>query len=268
MKRLLVALFAMALGLGAVIETAEARRFGGGRSFGTQRTAPAPKAAPSTAPRNATPASTPKTRSGVFGAVAGLAAGLGLAALFSHLGLGEEMATFFLMGLLAFAAVMLFRRMVGGARSATPDMAYAGQRGAMGGAQPLAAAPAGTADSDFDEAAFLRQAKLNFVRLQAAYDAGDLDDIRSFTSPEVFAEIKMQHDERGGAAQQTDVVDLGADVVEVATEGARHVVSVRFHGLIREAADAAPEPFDEVWHLTKPVDGPGGWLVSGIQQAH
>jgi predicted lipid-binding transport protein (Tim44 family) len=45
------------------------------------------------------------------------------------------------------------------------------------------------------------------------------------------------------------------------------VVSVRFSGLIREAADQQPQGFSEIWHLDKPVTGGSGWLVAGIQQS-
>ena len=112
----------------------------------------------------------------------------------------------------------------------------------------------------------MRNAKLNFVRLQAAFDAGNGDDLRQFTTPEVFAELKLQLDERGRSKQQTDVVELQAEVLDVTTEPTRYVVSVRYHGQLREEPDAAPQPFDEVWHLTKPVSGSGGWMVAGIQQ--
>jgi len=59
--------------------------------------------------------------------------------------------------------------------------------------------------SGFDAEAFVRQAKVNFLRLQAANDAGNLDDIREFTSPEMYAEIKLDIDERHGATQRTEV---------------------------------------------------------------
>ena len=113
---------------------------------------------------------------------------------------------------------------------------------------------------------FLRVAKLNFVRLQAANDVKNLDDIREFVSPELFAEIKMQMDERGNAPQQTDVVTLNADLLEVITESSRHVASVHFSGTIREVVSATAEPFDEIWNLSKSIDGNGGWVVAGIQQ--
>ena len=266
MTRFFISLTAVLLVLGIFSHDAEARRFGGGRSFGIQRSAPAPKATPTAPTRNAAPAAQPR-RSGVFGALAGLAAGLGLAALFAHFGLGADMATFFLIALLGFAAIVIFRRLAGAYARAAPSMAYAGKphgQGA-GSAAPVNDDAPGEA---FDEAAFVRQAKLNFIRLQTAYDRGNMDDIRAFTSPEVFAEIKMQYDERSGADQKTDVVDLHADVIEVVTEAARYVVSVRFHGLIREEPDTPPAHFDEIWHLTKPLSGQDGWRVSGIQQSH
>jgi predicted lipid-binding transport protein (Tim44 family) len=111
----------------------------------------------------------------------------------------------------------------------------------------------------------LRQAKLNFIRLQAANDRGDMDDIRQFVAPELYAEIEMQFRERGSKAQETDVQQLDADVLEVVTEGGNHVASVRFFGTLRED-NAAPEAFAEVWHLVKPVDGSRGWAIAGIQQ--
>ena len=82
----------------------------------------------------------------------------------------------------------------------------------------------------------------------------------------MFAEVRLQITERGSAEQRTDVVELNAEVIDVAQENARYVVSVRFHGLLREEEGAAPAAFEEVWHLTKPVSGEGGWLVAGIEQ--
>jgi predicted lipid-binding transport protein (Tim44 family) len=63
------------------------------------------------------------------------------------------------------------------------------------------------------------------------------------------------------------VFGLEAQVLDVAQEGSDYVVSVRFTGSIREQAGAVPEDLHEVWHLTKPRTGFGGWVVAGIQQA-
>jgi predicted lipid-binding transport protein (Tim44 family) len=275
MKGILISLFALFISFGLLVHDAEARRLGGSKSFGMQRSVPVRK--------NAAPASQPQQPGAVpmaapnrswMGPIAGLAAGLGLAALFSHLGLGEGMANILMLALLAMAAVMLFRLFT---RRNVPAMQYAGlppsetspaapatfdsTPAALSGSVPVQAFPPG-----FDAAAFAREAKLNFIRLQAAFDAGNLDDLRAFTSPEVFAEVRMQLAERGTEAQTTDVMTLNAEVLEAADEGNRHVVSVHFSGLVREAADQAPVPLDEVWHLTKPVSGLGGWVIAGIQQ--
>jgi predicted lipid-binding transport protein (Tim44 family) len=126
--------------------------------------------------------------------------------------------------------------------------------------------PANRIPADFDVPAFVRNAKVNFMRLQAANDAGNLDDIREFTTPEVFAEIQMDIRERNGATQEPRVLDLAADVRDVAEEGNRYIVSVHFSGRVQEDG-ADPEDINEIWHLTKPRQGSGGWTLAGIQQS-
>ncbi|MBI5899904.1 MAG: Tim44 domain-containing protein [Rhodocyclales bacterium] len=288
MMKLAIAAIAIVVGLGLMPQDAEAKRLGGGKSFGMQRQATpapaAPAAAPTQAAKPAAPAAAPAATatppkqgmSRFLGPLAGLAAGLGIAALLSHFGLGEAAANFLLIALLVVAAIFVLRLLMR-KREPQPAMQYAGAGPASFtpaqfeatptvGAGDTAIAPAtGNIPADFDVAGFVRQAKLNFIRLQAANDRGDMEDIRQFTAPELFAEIKMQHQERGAKAQETDVQQLDAEVLEVVTDGGNHVASVRFRGQIRED-NAAPEAFAEIWHLAKPVDGSRGWTIAGIQQ--
>lgn len=294
------ALMAAALLLGATLSIGDAeaaKRFGGGSSTGMQRQSVAPTKSPT-----ATPAQTPQAapspahqpaaapaaaaqaqpKRSWMGPLAGLAAGIGLAALASHFGFGEQLANMMMIGLLvmlAIAAIGFIMRKKAAAQAPADNLQYAGigsgfERPAPSmPAEPLAggssAAPAAAPvyPAGFDAVAFVRTAKVNFIRLQAANDAGNLDDIREFTSPEMFAEIKMQMGERGQAKQETDVTQLNAEVLDVADEGQRYVVSIRFHGLIREDG-GAPEAFDEVWHMTKPTGGNHGWVIAGIQQVN
>lgn len=288
MKNFALMAAALVLGFTLSVGDAEAKRLGGGTSSGMQRQSvtpstppsaakPAPTAAPTAAPA---PAAQPKRS--WMGPLAGLAAGLGLAALASHFGFGEGLANIMMIGLLIMAVVMVigFVMRKKAAASQQGGMQYAGAGNNFdrpapsvpdftpaGGsaAAPVAAGP-GSIPAGFDVDGFVRNAKVNFIRLQAANDARNLDDIREFTTPEMFGEIKLAMAERGAAAQETDVVQLNAEVLDVAEEASRYVVSIRFHGLIREEKDAAAGPFDEIWNMTKPTDGSRGWTLAGIQQ--
>ncbi|AOK11067.1 MULTISPECIES: Tim44 domain-containing protein [Burkholderia] len=140
---------------------------------------------------------------------------------------------------------------------------FGGGAAAAGAAGALGAAPV-QVPAGFDTEAFLRSAKVYFVRLQAAWDQGNMADIREFTTPEMFAEIKIDLDSRGNEANQTDVVQLDAELVAIEDRGIEQSASVRFHGLIRESANASAAPFEEVWNLSK--SGGQGWLLAGIQQ--
>lgn len=313
----LVAVLAVTL----IPTASEAKRLGGGKSYGMQRSTPdksaqsapatpaAPAATPNTPGTPATAAAAAPGRSWM-GPIAGLAAGLGIAALFSHLGMGEGLANFVMLALLAFAAVFVVRllmRRVAGGGAQRPNLAMAGAgAGATGqaaapprfvderpGMQPAlqrdALAPVigsdlkpplavpGVADSPvttivpslpegFDTEAFERLAKMIFIRMQAANDSADLNDLRTFTTPELFAALRLDLQERGPAAQHTDVEKVDATLIDYAQESGRQVVSVRFQGLVREEAGAEATPFDEVWHLVKPADDSRAWAIAGIQQ--
>ena len=119
MKKVLLSLFVAVAGAGLVVDDADAKRFGGGRSSGMQREMPARQAPQSPPPQQAQPqapaavparagagaaAAAAAPRRSWMGPIAGLAAGLGLAALMSHLGFGAEFANFLMMALLAVAA--------------------------------------------------------------------------------------------------------------------------------------------------------------------
>ena len=295
-RMLTIAAVMLALTTWLAADVADARRLGGGRSFGSQRqmtpapstpnAAPAAPAAPSpqaAAPRTATPATPATARSGMsrwLGPIAGIAAGLGLAALLSHLGLSETFASFLLMALVVVAGIVLVRFLLA-RRRAPSTMQYAAaapnrvepQIGrasssfepVMGGARSAPATdrfPPG-----FDATAFAEQAKQQFRKLQGAYDTADRQALADVMTPEMFAEVS------GDLAQRTSheatIVDrLDAEVQGVATEGNKHWMSVRFTGVLREDGAMLGKPFDETWNLVKPVDDSSGWMLAGIQQAH
>lgn len=315
MKNWLIGALVIALVGTALPDLAEAKRLGGGKSSGLQRNMPARTAPDAPPAKPATPQQAAPTQSAVPGAaaapaaaaakrswmgpIAGLAAGLGLAALMSHLGFGEEFANFLMMALLAVAAialVMFLLRRFGPARNAGPALAGAGAGAGSGTASwqqpvpmqrqaslpdpasvPASQPPASLATESeavsrafvpaaFDSEGFARTAKMIFIRLQAANDSADLDDLRKFTTPELFASLRLDLQERGPSAQATDVVSIEAEVLDVANEADRQVVSVRFHGQVVEEPGSAPVAVNEVWHLVKPHDDSRSWAIAGIEQ--
>ena len=274
----------IAVGAAMTIGDADAKRLGGSRSIGAQRSVTAPPAstparpaqsgqAQQAAPQQGAPAPQP-AQSGFsrwLPMLGGLALGGLLGSLFGGSGLGGVL----LIALLAVVAVFAFRALAGRREQEAPQPLQMAGGHSERVATPMpvpAAAPSaiGTANipAGFDTAGFLRAAKTNFIKLQVANDLGRLEEIRELTTQEMYDELRKEMLGRGSAAQQTDVESLDADLLEVATERAEHWASVRFSGTVRENRGAAPESFEEVWNLVKPADGSSGWLLAGIQQMH
>jgi len=282
MKRFLMLLTIALACLSLFAATAEAKRFGGGSSVGKQRTMAPQQAqkAPTAAPAPAPAAAPAPAGNKWLGPLAGLAIGAGLGALFAGGGLGGLGGAMggILMALAAAAVVMFliakFRK------PQQPAMQYAGagapygnpepvqQPLAGGSAAPVAAstAQAGNIPADFPVENFLRSAKTSFIRLQAANDCKDLNDIREYTTPEMFAEISMQMQERDNTPQKTDVIAINGELLQVANEGDMAIASVRFTGQLCEN-NSTTENVDEVWHVQKNLrDDKSVWLLAGIQQ--
>jgi len=302
-QRFLVALAAVALVGFVVSEADAAKMGGGRslgaqRSSVVPRTATPPAATPSGAAsqpvmpatpgatlpaKPAAPAAAPAASgaSRWLGPIAGLAAGIGLAALLAHFGLPEGLGTFLLLALLAIGVIFVVRMLFARRAQSQRPLAYAAEGSASpafemppapkwGGAprvEPtlgIAQTPTSKAfPPGFDANGFERHAKEQFVRLQAAYDAGDRKTLAEVMTPEMLDEIVRELD--GAPRRPTKVETLAAEVFDVETQGDRHWASVRFTGTLREG-DSAPVAFDEVWNLTKPADDSSGWLLAGIQQ--
>lgn len=296
MKKIIIALMVIATSFMMLMAEAQAQRLGGGRSFGRQsptaaRQAPiqqqAAKPAPTQSPTAAPPVAAPKPASPWRGILGGALLGLGLGALLSHMGIGGAMAgmigTLLTFALIGFAIMFLYRLFM---RKKESEVQPAGHPSAYNGSyssyatgtpeigsrvepQTYQQAPAPYVPygvpSDFDVSAFVRSAKTHFIRLQASWDRADIDDIREFTSPEMFAELKMQLQERGASPNVTDVVTLEAELLGIENVNNQQMASVQFYGAMREGASAPAVEFAEIWNLSRPLSGSGGWVLSGIQ---
>jgi predicted lipid-binding transport protein (Tim44 family) len=275
MKKWILGFCATLIGGAMILGDVEAaRRLGGGTSSGAQRsmtnTPPAQRAAPSqpqAGQQKAAPNTAAQPQPNRW---AGILGGLALGGLLGYFLGGQGTGILLMMVLLAAGAFVVFRLMAAKRREGPQPMQYAAgpaREITTPVAQPMTAGAGIALPAGFDAGGFLKGAKMNFIKLQAANDSGHVDDIREFTTDEMYGVLKRDIDGRAGATQRTDVVSLDAELLEVATEGEQHWASVRFAGTIREDAGAA-EDFQEVWNLVKPADGSSGWLLAGIQQMH
>ena len=274
MCKWLLAVSVVFLGGLVAVEDADARRLGGGRSLGAQRSVTAPPARP--APQQAAPrqAQSPQQAAPQTGSRwGGILGGLALGGLLGYLFAGNGMMGVLALAVLAFLAVAAIGALMRRARQETRPVQLAGFGDETVPAPPPSqasglAVAASPLPASFDRAGFLRAAKTRFIKLQMANDAGRLDDIRELTTHEMFDALRGDVDAGQHTAHSTDVVTLDADLLELATEKDRHWASVRFSGMVRETPGTEPVGFAEVWNLVKPVDGSSGWLLAGIQQMH
>ena len=306
------------------LSEAQAKRMGGGGSIGKsatpmqrqatppakpaqQQTPPTQQAAPAQQPAGAAAAAPAAAASqAASGAsrwmapLAGLAAGLGLAALASHLGLGEELMGMLMIVLLVAVGFFILRMVLARGRGASqsgalePAMARSGlgstgsgsSPGGWNAPQPVGGLRQDTPAHDDDQAVvaastgsmsqeevdqFLQVARAQFLSLQKLWDAGDLKAIEGFCTSTMAQELAGQLAARGHAVNYTSVVQLEVEWMGlqdgVNDEG--HPVDeayVGFKGLVRESADGVADAFHEVWVLQKRKDGQDGWLLAGISQ--
>ena len=268
MRKWLLGFCVVLFGAAIVTTDAEARRLGGGRSVGAQRSVTAPPAKPApqqAAPAQQAPQAAPQPSR--WGWLGGILGGLALGGLLGYLFGGNGLLALLLIAALAIAVLVAVRAVRRRAEPTRP-VQLAGFDETVNAAAPPTAAAAGPAPripAGFDASGFLRAAKTNFIKLQMANDSGQLAEIREFTTREMFDELRR---DMPPGAQQTDVVALDADLLELATEQDKHWASVRFSGMVRETPGTEPVGFEEVWNLVKPTDGSSGWLLAGIQQMH
>ncbi|HUH41464.1 MAG TPA: TIM44-like domain-containing protein [Castellaniella sp.] len=232
-----------------------------------------------------------------LGPVAGIAAGLGIAALLSSMGLSgaflEFLSSMILIGLVAFAIIWLVRRMrgtqrtaapaghsyrqgptpealrpqrtadMGGTAGASPSTPPAAQAPDIQGVASPAADPSWFIPGDFDVPGFLAQAKQRFIQIQALWDAGNRDNLGEYLTDDLLIEITPQLP-AATEGNHTEVVLLNAELLGIEAVAGGHLASVRYSGMLREAAGAEAFRFEEVWNLYK-ADGQG-WMLAGIQQ--
>ena len=263
MRTFIFYLLITTLTFGLVVSEASAKRFGGGRSFGVQRSQSSLFSSHTTPSKSFGQQASTRKWGGVLG---GLLVGGLLASLFMGHGLGAGLLSWLAIGALGFFLVGFMRKKMQPGFQSTSSNSFNGN----GFSKPTEFLTTNNENSfsgypaGFEPETFLREAKVTFIRLQAAYDQKNKRDLSDFTAPEVFAEIEMQIKERGDEPNITDVIALDAQLLDVSKQTGSMIASVRFTGSIKENNDPVMQ-LDEIWHFRQFV-GNTNWVVGGIQQ--
>lgn len=309
-----VMLVSVMLGLSSA--PAEAKRFGGGSSFGKsykyKRDAkpfqtPAKPSTPASNPAAAGAAGTAgaaaagKAAGGrsFLGPLAGLAAGGLLAAMFFGGAFeGIQILDILLIVGIVFLIMMFLRKRSTPAPAPAGAQAGGGQWQDQGGNAPqqtpapmqresAPAAPAGgglgglpeigsglkgesltTNPAWFNEAEFMAEANDHFRALQKHWDAGDMDAIAEYSTPEMAQNLR---NERAALTSEphTEVIDLYSQMLDLVEDGDKIVAAILFSGLINEDRADSASQFAEIWHIEHAANSADGdWKLAGIIQHH
>jgi predicted lipid-binding transport protein (Tim44 family) len=116
----------------------------------------------------------------------------------------------------------------------------------------------------FNRDAFVVGAQKHFSHLQKSWDEQNWDEIRSYVSPELFAELQAERGKQG--AQKTEVVSVMAELAGFIDNKDHVVASINFYGWLKEDSDQTTE-FSEVWHLMRDMSVENAdWVIVGIEQ--
>lgn len=260
---------------------AQAKRFGGGKSFGSapshqarQATPPAQSAAQ--APGRQQPAAAASGASRWLGPLAGLAAGGLLASMFMGDGFeGLQIMDLLIFGLIAF---LLLRFLAARRAQQQPQTAAAGapyQRempaGAapssiFGGAAAAVARPVIDAPAWFNEQSFIAAGREHFMNLQQHWDADEMDKIAEFVTPQLLDFLKRERAELGEGFQSTYIDDLDVRLEGVDDNAEKTVATLTFSGVSKTSRFDQGEPFSESWRLERAQGDNQPWLIAGIRQ--
>lgn len=288
MQRILSLAMALCLSLTLSVDAFAAKRFGGGKSFGsapahqtqqrqTQQAAPAPTAPAAGAMAGA--AAKPSGASRWLGPLAGIAAGGLLASMFMGDGFeGFQFLDFIILALLAFVLFRLFARRK--AQQATPAYAGMGNAQAYQAPQQPAYSPAANpvfggsaqpvrtfnAPAWFDEQRFVGIAREHFMSLQQHWDAAEMDKIAEFVTPQMLEFLKQERASLGDGFQSTYVDNLQVQLDGVEQQGGKTIATLTFAGVSKSSRFDQGEAFSESWRMERADGDNQPWLIAGIRQ--
>lgn len=281
MKRFLSIAMALCIGLTMSLD-ANAKRFGGGKSFGSAPNHQARQAAPASpaaAPAAAGAAGAAAKAGGAsrwLGPLAGIAAGGLLASMFMGDGFqGMQLLDILIMALIAF---VIFRVIAARRRKQQPHMVPAGQApmqreafdakpaSSMFGGSSAAARPVINAPAWFNEERFLEAASNHFQSLQQHWDANEMDKIAEFVTPQMLDFLKRERADLGDGFQSTYIDNLTVQLDGLDDRADKTIATLTFSGVSKTSRFDQGEVFSESWNMERAQGENQPWLVAGIRQ--
>ncbi|WP_318478803.1 Tim44 domain-containing protein [Photobacterium leiognathi] len=266
---------------------AEAKKFGGGKSFGKSfKTAPVKQKQPQqtdTIRKQNSPAASSSKKGLMGGLLGGLLAGGLLAAFFGGAFDGIQFMDILIIGVIAFVLFKLFKAMR--ANKGTPmghRESYAGNspqqpqqqyRQAAGAQSQLQNGGFESTDSDvpfnlppnFNMNAFLSGSRDHYRIIQGAWNHNELEKIREYVSPALFADLEAERAKLSGE-QHTEVMYVDAELVRADYDANTAQLSIKFSGRYKDSVEGVEEDITDVWHLERDLKTPNApWLIVGIQ---
>ncbi len=269
---------------------AEAKKFGGGKSFGKSfKTAPVKQKQPQqtdTIRKQNSPAASSSKKGLMGGLLGGLLAGGLLAAFFGGAFDGIQFMDILIIGVIAFVLFKLFKAMR--ANKGTPmghRESYAGNspqqpqqpqqqyRQAAGAQSQPQNSGFESTDSDvpfnlppnFNMNAFLSGSRDHYRIIQGAWNHNELEKIREYVSPALFADLEAERAKLSGE-QHTEVMYVDAELVRADYDANTAQLSIKFSGRYKDSVEGVEEDITDVWHLERDLKTPNApWLIVGIQ---
>ncbi|MFY9179772.1 MAG: Tim44-like domain-containing protein [Venatoribacter sp.] len=277
-------IFAVIFALALTAAPAEAKRFGGGKSFGkTHQTAPkqAPQkqqAAPAEK-TNASPAAGAASKGAMGGMLGGLLAGGLLGYMLGNGAFeGIQFMDILLIGLAAFILIKLLKSKAPAQRQTAPAYGGAQARNTIEPPSSQARTPLVTEiggfgatavplnlPSDFDLSSFLIGAREHYRTLQQAWDSNDFSLIEEYVSPELLHELKAER-ASSPSQQNSEVLFVDAQLVRADCNQQRAELSLNFTGRYRDLSSQLEEEINDTWHLERDlIQANAPWLIVGVE---
>ncbi|CAQ78689.1 putative transport protein [Aliivibrio salmonicida LFI1238] len=278
---------------------AEAKKFGGGKSFGKSfKTAPAPKQKQqntNTIGKQDTAKGASSKKGLMGGLLGGLLVGGLLASMFGGGGFeGIQFMDIIIMAGVAFVLFKLFRMFMAskaGSINQRQGAAYAGPQashdekpsfrdnqqyfqGDQAQPQTQTTGGFGSIGSDevphnyppgFDLQGFINGSREHYRILQGAWNHNQLETIQEYVSISLYNDLVQERANLEGE-QHTDVMFVDAEVVRAEHNASSAQLSLQFSGRYRDSVEGLQEDITDVWHLERDLTQPNApWLIIGIQ---